>query len=84
MQETVAPQIGQDRDSVSRRRAQRSRSIRIPQKDVTVVRTERDTEIFHPIPGIEKQADLLFVGRTRTARRASARCSRRSRCCPST
>ena len=36
----------------------------IPQKDVPVVYNGTDTELFHPVPGVEKEADLLFVGRT--------------------
>jgi glycosyltransferase involved in cell wall biosynthesis len=36
----------------------------IPEKDVAVVYNGTDAELFHPVPGVAKEADLLFVGRT--------------------
>jgi glycosyltransferase involved in cell wall biosynthesis len=38
--------------------------FKIPQKDIPVVYNGTDTEVFHPMPDVEKEADLLFVGRT--------------------
>jgi len=38
--------------------------FRIPTKDVPVVHNGTDTELFRPIPGTPKEADMLFVGRT--------------------
>ncbi|HPG25033.1 MAG: glycosyltransferase family 4 protein [Spirochaetaceae bacterium] len=64
MQETVAPRLARIVTVSEASRAAIEKYFRIPQKDVTVVYNGTDTEIFHPIPGIEKQADLLFVGRT--------------------
>ncbi len=40
------------------------RHFGIPEKAVSVVHNGTDTELFRPIPGTPKQADLLFVGRT--------------------
>ncbi|MCH8132914.1 MAG: glycosyltransferase family 4 protein, partial [Myxococcales bacterium] len=36
----------------------------IPEKEITVVYNGTDSEIFRPISGVEKETDLLFVGRT--------------------
>jgi glycosyltransferase involved in cell wall biosynthesis len=36
----------------------------IPEKEVAVVHNGTDAELFRPIPGVAKEADLLFVGRT--------------------
>ena len=36
----------------------------IPEKAVSVVYNGTDTELFRPVPGTPKEADLLFVGRT--------------------
>jgi len=38
--------------------------FKIPKKQVSVVYNGTDTEVFRPIPSVEKEADLLFVGRT--------------------
>ena len=38
--------------------------FRIPSKEVPVVYNGTDTELFRPIPGTPKEADMLFVGRT--------------------
>ncbi len=64
MQQIVAPRL--DRivtvSEASRREIERYFGIR--EKDVRVVYNGTDTELFRPIPGTPKQADLLFVGRT--------------------
>jgi glycosyltransferase involved in cell wall biosynthesis len=36
----------------------------IPQKRIAVVHNGTDTDLFHPIEGVEKETDLIFVGRT--------------------
>ena len=38
--------------------------FRIPSKEVPVVYNGTDTDLFRPIPGTPKEADMLFVGRT--------------------
>jgi glycosyltransferase involved in cell wall biosynthesis len=40
------------------------RCFGIPEKDVDVVYNGTDSELFRPMPEVEKEADLLFVGRT--------------------
>ena len=53
--------------------------------DVPVVYNGTDSELFRPIEGVAKQdATCSSSGAPRTARRASAPCSRRCRCCPGT
>jgi len=64
MQETVAPRLAKIVTVSEASRAAIEKYFKIPQKKVSVVYNGTDTEIFHPIPGQEKQADLLFVGRT--------------------
>lgn len=64
MQETVAPRLAKIVTVSEASRAAIETYFRIPQKDVSVVYNGTDTEIFRPIPGVEKEADLLFVGRT--------------------
>jgi glycosyltransferase involved in cell wall biosynthesis len=64
MQQIVAPRL--DRivtvSEASRREIERYFGIR--EKDVRVVYNGTDTELFRPIPGTPREADLLFVGRT--------------------
>jgi len=64
MQQIVAPRL--DRivtvSEASRREIERYFGIR--EKDVRVVYNGTDTELFRPVPGTPKEADLLFVGRT--------------------
>src|SRR4030095_2728599 len=36
----------------------------IPEKEVRVVYNGTDSELFRPVEGVAKEADLLFVGRT--------------------
>ncbi|MFP6640812.1 MAG: glycosyltransferase family 4 protein [Myxococcota bacterium] len=38
--------------------------FRIPSKEIPVVYNGTDTEVFRPLSGVEKEADMLFVGRT--------------------
>ena len=64
MQQVVAPRL--DRivtvSEASRREIQRY--FGIPEKEVPVVYNGTDSELFRPLPHVEKETDLLFVGRT--------------------
>lgn len=64
MQQRVAPRLDRIVTVSEASRSEVERHFGIPQKDVPVVYNGTDTEIFHPRPEIEKEADLLFVGRT--------------------
>jgi glycosyltransferase involved in cell wall biosynthesis len=45
-------------------RAEIERYFGIPEKNVPVVYNGTDTELFRPMPHVEKETDMLFVGRT--------------------
>jgi glycosyltransferase involved in cell wall biosynthesis len=64
MQQLVVPRL--DRivtvSEASRREIQRY--FGVPEKDVAVVHNGTDTELFRPLPGVRKETDLVFVGRT--------------------
>jgi len=64
MQQLVAPRLDKivTVSEASRREIERYFGIR--EKDVSVVYNGTDTEFFRPTPGVSKDADLLFVGRT--------------------
>ncbi len=64
MQQTVAPRLAKIVTVSQASREAIERYFEIPQKEVSVVYNGTDTEIFRPLPHIEKEADLLFVGRT--------------------
>jgi glycosyltransferase involved in cell wall biosynthesis len=64
MQEQVAPRLDKIVTVSEASRTEIERYFGIPEKDVAVVYNGTDTEIFHPVPTMEKSADLLFVGRT--------------------
>jgi glycosyltransferase involved in cell wall biosynthesis len=64
MQQQVAPRLDKIVTVSQASRFEIERYFRIPQKRVSVVYNGTDTEIFRPIPSIEKEHDLLFVGRT--------------------
>jgi glycosyltransferase involved in cell wall biosynthesis len=64
MQERVAPRLDRIVTVSEASRAEIERYFKIPQKLIPVVYNGTDTEVFHPVPGTEKEADLLFVGRT--------------------
>jgi glycosyltransferase involved in cell wall biosynthesis len=64
MQETVASRLARIVTVSEASRAAIQKYFKIPEKDVSVVYNGTDTDIFRPIPGVEKEADLLFVGRT--------------------
>jgi len=64
MQQRVAPRLDKIVTVSEASRAEIERYFGIPEKDVAVVYNGTDAEIFRPVPEMEKQADLLFVGRT--------------------
>jgi len=63
MQQTVAPRLSKIVTVSEASREANKKYFKIPQKDISVVYNGTDTDIFHPM-GVEKEADLLFVGRT--------------------
>jgi glycosyltransferase involved in cell wall biosynthesis len=64
MQETVASRLAKIVTVSEASRAAIEKYFRIPEKNVSIVYNGTDTEIFRPIPEVEKDSDLLFVGRT--------------------
>jgi len=64
MQEQVAPRLSRIVTVSEASRVEIERYFGIPQKDVDVVYNGTDADLFHPMPEVEKEADLLFVGRT--------------------
>jgi glycosyltransferase involved in cell wall biosynthesis len=64
MQQMVAPRLNKIVTVSEASRVEIERYFGIPEKDVAVVYNGTDTAIFHPVPGMRKEADLLFVGRT--------------------
>jgi glycosyltransferase involved in cell wall biosynthesis len=64
MQQFVAPRLAKIVTVSEASRIEIERYFGIPQKRVSVVYNGTDPEIFRPCPEVEKEADLLFVGRT--------------------
>ena len=64
MQQLVAPRLDRIVTVSEASRVAIERYFGIPQKQVPVVYNGTDTELFRPIKGVQKEADLLFVGRT--------------------
>jgi glycosyltransferase involved in cell wall biosynthesis len=64
MQQRVAPRLSKVVTVSEASRNQIERYFGIPQKKISVVYNGTDCEVFHPMPGVEKEVDLLFVGRT--------------------
>jgi glycosyltransferase involved in cell wall biosynthesis len=64
MQQQVAPRLDRIVTVSEASRREIERYFGIPEKDVDVVYNGTDTELFRPVPGTPKEADLLFVGRT--------------------
>ena len=64
MQQIVAPRLDRIVTVSEASRAEIERYFGIPEKEVRVVYNGTDSELFHPVPGVAKEADLLFVGRT--------------------
>jgi glycosyltransferase involved in cell wall biosynthesis len=64
MQEVVAARLAKIVTVSEASRSAIEHYFKIPEKEVSVVYNGTDTEIFRPIPEVEKTSDLLFVGRT--------------------
>jgi len=64
MQQVVAPRLARIVTVSDASRREIERYFGIPEKDVPVVYNGTDFDLFHPVPEVEKEADLLFVGRT--------------------
>jgi glycosyltransferase involved in cell wall biosynthesis len=64
MQEQVAPRLSRIVTVSQASRTEIQRYFGIPEKDIPVVLNGTDTELFRPIESVEKEADMLFVGRT--------------------
>lgn len=64
MQQQVARRLDRIVTVSEASRVEIERYFGIPQKQIAVVHNGTDTQIFRPIPDVEKEADLLFVGRT--------------------
>jgi glycosyltransferase involved in cell wall biosynthesis len=64
MQQQVAPRLDRIVTVSEASRAEIERYFGIPQKDVAVVYNGTDAELFRPIPGVAKENDLIFIGRT--------------------
>ena len=64
MQQIVAPRLDKIVTVSEASRREIQRYFGIPEKDVAVVYNGTDAELFRPMPGVPKQTDLLFVGRT--------------------
>jgi glycosyltransferase involved in cell wall biosynthesis len=64
MQQQVARRLDRIVTVSEASRAEIERHFGIPEKDVAVVYNGTDTERFRPLPGVAKESDLIFVGRT--------------------
>jgi MMP alpha-(1->4)-mannosyltransferase len=64
MQQQVAPRLDKIVTVSEASRREIERYFGIPEKEVPVVYNGTDAELFHPMPEVEKETDLLFVGRT--------------------
>jgi glycosyltransferase involved in cell wall biosynthesis len=64
MQQRVAPRLDKIVTVSQASRAAIERYFGIPAKEISVAYNGTDAETFRPIDGVEKQQELLFVGRT--------------------
>ncbi|MEN8182237.1 MAG: glycosyltransferase family 4 protein, partial [Myxococcota bacterium] len=64
MQQLVAPRLDRIVTVSEASRREIERYFGIPEKHVSVVYNGTDAEVFRPIPGVAREADLLFIGRT--------------------
>ncbi len=64
MQEQVAPRLDRIVTVSEASRTEIERYFSIPAKQIPVVYNGTDTDVFRPIPGMKKETDMLFVGRT--------------------
>ncbi|MEM7411864.1 MAG: glycosyltransferase family 4 protein [Myxococcota bacterium] len=63
MQQQVAPRLDRIVTVSEASRREIEKYFRIPEKEVRVVYNGTDTDLFHPVE-VQKDADLLFIGRT--------------------
>ncbi len=64
MQQQVAPRLDKIVTVSEASRTEIEKYFGIPEKDVAVVYNGTDAELFRPHPEVEKEADLIFIGRT--------------------
>ncbi len=64
MQEQVAQRLTKIVTVSEASRSEIQRYFGIPEKQIPVVYNGTDSELFRPLPGVAKEADMLFVGRT--------------------
>jgi glycosyltransferase involved in cell wall biosynthesis len=64
MQQQVAPRLDKIVTVSEASRAEIERYFGIPEKEIAVVYNGTDSELFRPVPGVAKETDLIFVGRT--------------------
>ncbi len=64
MQQLVAPRLDKIVTVSDASRAEIEKYFGIPEKQVAVVYNGTDAELFRPVEGVERETDLLFVGRT--------------------
>jgi len=64
MQQLVAPRLDKIVTVSEASRREIERYFGIPEKKVAVVYNGTDTDVFRPVEGVEKETDLIFVGRT--------------------
>ncbi|UCE87461.1 MAG: glycosyltransferase family 4 protein [Deltaproteobacteria bacterium] len=64
MQQRVAPRLDRIVTVSEASRHEIERYFGIPEKNVPVVYNGTDADLFRPVAGVRKDADLLFVGRT--------------------
>jgi len=64
MQQIVAPRLDRIVTVSEASRKEIERYFGIPSKNVDVVYNGTDSELFRPMPEVEKETDLIFIGRT--------------------
>lgn len=64
MQEQVARRLDRIVTVSEASRAEIERYFGIPEKEIAVVHNGTDADLFRPVPGVVKETDLIFVGRT--------------------
>jgi glycosyltransferase involved in cell wall biosynthesis len=64
MQQLVAPRLDKIVTVSEASRNEIEHYFGIPEKRIAVVYNGTDAELFHPMEGVEKETDLIFVGRT--------------------
>ncbi len=64
MQQIVAPRLDKIVTVSEASRTEIEHYFGIPEKQIAVVYNGTDTDLFRPVEGVEKETDLIFVGRT--------------------